>query len=247
MVISSTTEPMIEASAKATVLIDLVGHLGQRARGLHLLLRDAAGEIVVEEGHRLAQRPAVEPRLHQHVDIGLHDDVLAADEAPKASGRSTTKKAANPSSSSQFSAKKPAGPVAERGVDHRAQDQRRQHLHHAGQRRDRRRRQQHRPGAREAPVDEGATASRRRPRRGWNGSIRSASFTRRPPLRVDADEAARLARPEAGVEPASRSSRSACVPSSTTRPSSSTTIRSIRAMVESRCAMAITVLPSITP
>jgi CRP-like cAMP-binding protein len=42
-------------------------------------------------------------------------------------------------------------------------------------------------------------------------------------------------------------SNSAWVPASTICPASSTTIRSIRAMVDSRCAMAITVLPSITP
>ena len=44
----------------------------------------------------------------------------------------------------------------------------------------------------------------------------------------------------------SRASSAACVPVSTMRPRSSTTSRSMRAMVDSRCAMAITVRPSIS-
>ena len=51
---------MTEASAKATVLIDLGRHIGDGAGRLHLLLRDAPGEVVVEEGDRLPQRPAVQ-------------------------------------------------------------------------------------------------------------------------------------------------------------------------------------------
>ena len=60
------------------------------------------------------------------------------------------------------------------------------------------------------------------------------------------DEAAGLPPPQRGVMAVRARSSSACVPCSTMRPWSSTTSRSMRAMVESRCAMAITVLPAIS-
>ena len=75
------------------------------------------------------------------------------------------------------------------------------------------------------------------------------ALLRRRPLRllVDAEEAARLAAPELGIEAAAARAVRSCVPVSTIRPWSITTSRSSAAMVDSRWAMAITVLPSIRP
>ena len=59
-------------------------------------------------------------------------------------------------------------------------------------------------------------------------------------------EPARLPRPQPRIDPARRQQLAGAMPVSTMRPRSSTTSRSIRAMVDSRCAMAITVRPSIS-
>ena len=46
---TTATAPMIAVTARPRVLTDLGDRLGDRARGLLLLLGDAAGEVVVEE------------------------------------------------------------------------------------------------------------------------------------------------------------------------------------------------------
>ena len=63
---------------------------------------------------------------------------------------------------------------------------------------------------------------------------------------VGREEAAGLVPPQFFVVALQRSS-SSCEPCSTMRPASSTIRRSMRAMVDRRCAIAITVLPSIRP
>ncbi len=50
--------------------------LGQRPRRLHLLLRDAAREIVVEKGYVLPQRPAMQAREDQDVEVWVENDRL---------------------------------------------------------------------------------------------------------------------------------------------------------------------------
>ena len=76
MVSSNRPDPISEASAKGDDVDRFDRDIGQRARGLHLLLRDASGEVIVEEGHRLAQRPAMQTRQDQRVDIGADDDAV---------------------------------------------------------------------------------------------------------------------------------------------------------------------------
>ena len=49
--------------------------IGHGPGGLHLLGGDAAREVVVEERHGVAHRPAVQPRQHQRQDVGADDDV----------------------------------------------------------------------------------------------------------------------------------------------------------------------------
>jgi hypothetical protein len=48
----------------------------QRGGGLHLFLRDAAREIIVEKANRMAQRPAVQPALDQGRQIGRQDNAV---------------------------------------------------------------------------------------------------------------------------------------------------------------------------
>ena len=72
------------------------------------------------------------------------------------------------------------------------------------------------------------------------------ALRRRVLVHLLAQEAAALVRPQPRVEAAARPAALRWSPSSTMRPLSSTISRSIAAMVDSRCAMAITVLPSIS-
>ena len=67
---TTATAPTMAVTARPRVLTDLGDRLGDRARGLLLLLGDAAGEVVVEEAQRLAEGVAVQPRQHQRVEVG---------------------------------------------------------------------------------------------------------------------------------------------------------------------------------
>ena len=54
----------------------LDSRLGQRPRGLHLLLGDAAREIIVEKRHVLTKRPAMQARENQNIEVRVQDDRL---------------------------------------------------------------------------------------------------------------------------------------------------------------------------
>ncbi len=130
------------------------GDLGHRARRLHLLLRDAAGEVVVEEGDRLAERPAVQPRQHEGQDVRLHHDRVRR--GAKAEGQ----RPQNHEENREAEIERPVGGEDRRrigalgAVDDAAEEPGGDDLHRAGDGREHRRRQKRRPRTRQAPEEE---------------------------------------------------------------------------------------------
>ena len=130
------------------------GDIGHGAGRLHLLLRDPAREIVVEEGHRLAQRPAMQARKDKGQDVRLHDDGIRRRRKPEG------ERAQHDEEDREAKVERPVlhqngGRVgALRGIDHATEEPGGDNLHRTRDAGKDGRRQQRRPGARQAPEEE---------------------------------------------------------------------------------------------
>ena len=140
----------------------LDGDVHHRPAALHFLLRDAAGEVVVEIGDRLPQRPAVQPGQRQRADIGpdhhgLHRRGRAQHQRPQHHHQQE-----DADQVERMVGKEPPRGRGEREVDHVAEEDRHHHLDRAGGDRDHRGQRQHRVGPLQAPGQEAPEGLRRR-------------------------------------------------------------------------------------
>jgi hypothetical protein len=144
---------------------DGVDHLGRDigdgAGGLHLLLRDATGEVIVEESYGLAEGPAVQARQDQGHHVRADDDAVRGGRDGEGQGAQDQVEAKEPEDQVPVPGEEIGRPGTDGGVDHPAKDQGRDDLGDAGQRRQHASHDQHEPGTRKAPADEGPQLLRR--------------------------------------------------------------------------------------
>ena len=132
---------------------DDFGHdIGHRPGSLHLLLRDAPGEIIVEEGDRMAHRPAMQPRQHLRHHIRRHQHVRRPGRKPKGPRPDHQIKDDKGKKQPQMLAGIGGRIGADDAVDDQAQKPGRPHLHRARQRRGRPGNPDGGPGALDAPA-----------------------------------------------------------------------------------------------
>ncbi|MPL60848.1 hypothetical protein SDC9_06410 [bioreactor metagenome] len=137
--------------------------VGDGAGGLHLLLRDAAGKIVVEEGDGLAHRPAVQPRQHERHHVRPDQHVRRPGGEPEG-GRPDHQVEQRKGQQQRPVVLEVARPRGAGGtVDDQAQQPGGGNLHRAGGGREEARDPDRGPGPAQAPAEEGAKALRRWP------------------------------------------------------------------------------------
>ena len=128
-------------------------HIGDGGRCLHLFLRDAPGEIIVEKRDRLAKRVPVQPRQHQHVDIGAHHQRRGRRGGREGQRAQQQEKRECRQQKRPFRLKQAVGLAGGGGVDDEAKNEGREHLGDAGKGRDQSGQRQHRPGPLQTPVE----------------------------------------------------------------------------------------------
>ena len=128
--------------------IDRLGHDVHEGGGrLHLLLRDATGEIIVEKADGMAQRPAMQPALDQGRDIGRDDDPVEGRRRPEQERPDQQEERDIARDQQRVVGKVIDRPMRQRAVDDHAQQPGRDDLHRAGQGREQRGKPDHRPCA----------------------------------------------------------------------------------------------------
>ncbi|KKM62548.1 hypothetical protein LCGC14_1520550 [marine sediment metagenome] len=111
---------------------DFARDIGDRAAGLHLLLRDASGEIIVEIGHILPQRPAMQTAEHERIDVRRHDDRVRGRGQAEQDRAQHDEERRDPDQHPQVLAEIVRGSGVERRIDHDPKQDGRDHLGQPG-------------------------------------------------------------------------------------------------------------------